>query len=117
MATVYCEVDVQYQIQDSTKTLSINAELFDGQGGAYAFFLNETFKAVNKKTNLGKGATIKGGVVTVSSTVKDKLEETNWTSIDITLYEGDTETKTYSYSKEAEKHLDTVQYIIKINLI
>ena len=116
MATVYVEVDEKYKISNHDAKISIDAKKYDGQGGAYSFFINENYLGSNKEKRVGIGKNLNDKTITISATIKDKLEETNWTSIKIFIKEDDDIKKEYEYSKEAEKHLDTVQYLIKIKI-
>lgn len=115
MASIFVDLDETYDIQDPTSTVSIQATIGDGQDGAYVVFLNSSFKGTNKKTNLGIGSAIKGMKTLVSVTITDELEETNWTSLTVTIFENNKSTAVLGpYKKQAPNHMDTIIYTLNI---
>lgn len=114
MAVTFVEIEDRYQAK--TKTLPIEASVIigDGQNGAYLIFLDQELKGNNSEAVLGNAADVKGKRTIVSATVVDTLEETNWTSLTVTIKEGENTTVFGPYSKEVAAHLDTVCFIIKI---
>ena len=116
MATIFVEADEKYKVSNDHAKISIDAKKYNPQGGAYSFFLDEDYLGSNKEKRIGIGKNLEDKTITISFTIKDKLEETNWTSIKVFIKEDDVIKKEYEYSKEAEKHLDTVQYLIKVKI-
>ena len=73
---------------------------------------------VNKSATIRKGNDCIDQWITVVSAIKDKLEETNWTSVTIFFQEdGEPITAFGPYKREVAKHLDTVIYTIKIKVL
>lgn len=114
MAVTYVEIEDKYQPKTTNKDIKVHAEIGDGQGGGYLIFLNQKFMGNSVEANLGKANDVNRKWIIISSTVIDKLDETNWTSLTIYITEGDNITVYGPYKKEVQKHLDTVCYIIKI---
>jgi hypothetical protein len=115
MASIFVDLDETYNIQDPTSTVSIQVTIGDGQDGAYVIFLNSSFKGTNQKTKLGTGAAIKGLKTLVSVTITDELEETNWTSFSVTIFENNKSTSVLGpYKKQAPSHMDTIVYTLNI---
>jgi hypothetical protein len=114
MAVTFVEIEDRYQ--PKTKTLPIEAQVVigDGQHGAYLIFLDQELKGNNDTAVLGNAAAVKDKRTVVSATVVDTLEETNWTSITVTIKEGENKTVYGPYSKEVAENMDTVCFIIKI---
>ncbi len=82
--------------------------------GSYAVFLGKVFIDANAPANMGKKADVSGQKATVSVTIVDELEETNWTSMTVIIREGNHEIAFGPYSEEVDEQNDTINYILKI---
>lgn len=117
MATTYFEAEDIYKLQSIDNTLSLSVTIGDGQGGGYIIFKDTKLIASNKKTSIRKLNDLVGKWLTFVVVIKDKLEETNWTSVTINLKETDNEVVSFGpYKREVQNHLDTVCYSIKIKI-
>jgi hypothetical protein len=115
MALVHFEAEDRYEVGANKSMITVFAEFGDGQpGGGYVVFLNQELKGVNEESRMGNPAQVKGKWMIVSATIIDKLEETNWTSLIVTVKQGNN-SRTYGpYSKQVPAHLDSVVFLIKI---
>jgi hypothetical protein len=114
MAITYVQIDDRYKPKTNTENIRVLVQIGDGQPGGYLIFLNQSLMGTNQEVSIGKAVDVLGKRILVSATVVDQLEETNWTSATVIIQEGAERTVYGPYSKEAEKHLDTICYIIKI---
>lgn len=118
MATTYYDAEDFLDINAGLFPLTISVQLGDGQGGGYLIFNGSHLIGINNEAVIGTIEDIQEWL-TVTATIKDKLEETNWTSITVTI-KANNRQQPYSfgpYKREAEKHLDTVGYTIKIKML
>lgn len=117
MATTYYEAEDFFKINATYFPLKITVHLGDGQGGGYLIFNGTNLVGINDAAVIDTIENISEWV-TVAATIKDKLEETNWTSITITLTTNKQQIHTFGpYKREVEKHLDTVGYTVKIKML
>ena len=114
MAVKHIDLADTYTPKTSDKDIIVIVEIGDGQNGAYAVFLGKKFISANSPANIGKKADVTGKKTTVSVTVIDTLKETNWTSMTVFVSEGDVITTYGPYKAEAEDHLDTIIYTLKL---
>lgn len=115
MAIINVELEDKYYPKTATENITVSAAFGNGQpGGGYVIFLDQKLKGVNNVASMGNAAQVSNKWTIVSATIIDKLDETNWTSVTITFTEGDSKTVYGPYSKQVPKHLDTVNYLIKI---
>lgn len=115
MAVKHIDLDDCYEPKSATKDITVEVAIGDGQSGSYAIFLGTDFLVANGPAKLGKKADLKGKKTTVSVTIVDELEETNWTSITVYVSEGkDNRTQFGPYKTQADNHLDTVIYTLKL---
>lgn len=115
MAVKHIDLEDCYVPKTSTKPVVVDVQIGDGQDGAYAVFLGTDFVGANAPVTLGKKADLKGKRTTVSVTIVDQLEETNWTSVTVHVTEGESNSQTFGpYKTQAENHLDTVIYTLKL---
>jgi hypothetical protein len=116
MAISYVEIEDRYFVQPSDKdNISVNVIIGNGQTGGYLIFLDKKFIAANKSANLKVANKLAGKKCLVSVTIKDLLDETNWTSVTVEVVNGD-KSKIYGpYSKEAAAHLDTICYSFSLH--
>lgn len=114
MAVKHIDLDDCYLPRTATKDVFLDVSIGDGQSGSYAIFLGNEFLITNGQANLGKKADLKGKKTTVSVTIIDELKETNWTSITVFVKEGENTSKFGPYKAQAENHLDTVIYTLKL---
>jgi hypothetical protein len=116
MATKLVELNDTYSPKTSDKDIIVDVKIGDGQDGSYAIFLGSEFIEVNAPANIGKKKNILGKKTTISVTIVDQLEETNMTSMTVFITEGLAKAKKYGpYKAEAEAHLDTVIYTLKLS--
>ncbi len=114
MAVTFVEIEDRYQPKTKTLPIEAHVTIGDGQNGAYLIFLDQQLKGNNDMAVLGNAAAVKGKRTIVSATVVDTMDETNWTSLTVTIKEGNNETVYGPYSKEVAENLDTVCFIVKI---
>ena len=112
MATTYFDAEDYCNINNASFPLTIAVKTGNGEGGGYLIFNDDKLIGPNTAAEI-KTIEKAGQWITVSATIKDKLEQTNWTSV--TVFVGE---HTYGpYKREVATHLDTVVYTIKIKLI
>lgn len=117
MATIYHDAQEKYTLKSAQNSLAITVQIGDGQGGGYFIFNDKELIGVNNKASIANGSDCIDKWITVVAAIKDKLTETNWTSVTINFQEGGKGTTTFGpYKREVEKHLDTVVYTIKIKV-
>lgn len=114
MAVKHVDLDDRYVPKTTDEDIIVDVKIGDGQEGSYAIFLGTDFIEANAPANLGKKADVSGKKTTVSVTIVDELKETNWTSMTVFVTEGSHLTKFGPYSVQAENHLDTVIYTLKL---
>ncbi|HUC82004.1 MAG TPA: hypothetical protein VMR70_13895 [Flavisolibacter sp.] len=115
MAVKHVDLDDCYVPKSSDKEIVVKVEIGDGQDGSYSVFLGTSFIVANAPARLGKKADIMGKSTIVSAIVVDVLQETNWTSMTVLVTEGSGKpTKFGPYKTQAETHLDTVIYTLKL---
>jgi len=114
MAVKHVDLADIYTPKTSTKNIIVDVQIGDGQSGAYTIFLGMKLLGANEPANLGKKANVIGKKTTISVTIIDTLEETNWTSMTVFVSEGDAITVYGPYKVEAEEHLDTIIYTLKL---
>lgn len=117
MATTYYDAEDFLHINAGHFPLTVSVQPGDGQGGGYLIFNGSQLVGINNKAIIGSIEDTQEWL-TVTATIKDKLGETNWTSITITLKANGQQIYTFGpYKREAEKHLDTVGYTIRIKML
>ena len=114
MAVINLELDVQYPPRTDDCEIIIEVLAGDGQLGAYSVYLETDLIDSNRPTSVGKKAQVLGKRSFVDATVRDTLEETNFTSILLTVSEGSYVTNFGPYSKECPVQFDTVNYSITL---
>lgn len=114
MAVKHVDLDDRYIPKTSDSEISVRVVIGDGQKGSYSIFLGKTLISVNKKGKLGTKAAIGTRNTIISATVVDTLKQTNWTSMTVFVEENGQTTKYGPYSVQAEKHLDTIIYSLKL---
>lgn len=115
MSTTYLEIEDKYTPSNDNNDIIVSVNIGDGQSGAYLVFLNQTLKGANAEANIGKRNDVIDKRTIISATVTDVLEETNWTSVTVTITQGANKKVYGPYSKQVAQNLDTVCYIIKIS--
>ena len=115
MAVKHVDLDDCYIPKTNDKEIVVDVEIGDGQAGSYSIFLGAEFIEANAPAKLGTKADIMGKKTTISVTIVDELQETNWTSMTVLLSEGAGKaTKFGPYKIQAENHLDTILYTLKL---
>lgn len=115
MAIINVEIEDKYFPKDINEPVSVFAEFGNGQpGGGYVVFLNQELKGFNGVVEIGSPKDLCDKWTIISATIVDKLGETNWTSISVSISQGNHKTNYGPYSKLVPKNLDTVCYLIKI---
>lgn len=87
----------------------------NGQSGTYLILLDDALLSVDQPATLGKKSDIIGKTTYVIAHVTDVLQETNWTSLSITLLEGDHETHFGPYNYQVQHQNDEVDFTIQIH--
>lgn len=114
MAITYVEIEDCYITKTANKPITVYAEIGDAQKGGYLIFLDQKLKGNNAPAVIGVASEVQEQWTIISATVIDVMDQTNWTSLTITITE-DSYKKVYGpYSKQVSNDLDTVCYIIKI---
>ena len=115
MAVKHIDLDDCYNVKTGDKEIVVKVDVGDGQKGSYLIFLGTKFISANAPGTLGKKADVVNKKTTISVTIVDTLKETNWTSMTVYVQEGSGQPKKYGpYSAEAEHHLDTIIYTLKL---
>jgi len=114
MAVKHVDLADLYIPKTSSKNIIVDVQIGDGQNGAYTVFLGMRLISANEPANLGKKANVSGKKTTVAATIIDTLQQTNWTSMTVLVSEGDVITTYGPYKVEAEDHLDTIIYTLKL---
>ncbi|MBS1616470.1 MAG: hypothetical protein JST06_10180 [Bacteroidetes bacterium] len=87
----------------------------NGQSGSYTILLGDQLLGVNQPARLGKKAALIGKTTHVIAQVTDVLQETNWVSLTISMWEGASETRFRPYNIEVPNQNDEVEFIIQIH--
>lgn len=114
MAVKHVDLDDCYIPKSSTHDIIVDVAIGDGQNGSYSIFLGRQLISANTSANIGKKANVAGKKTIVSVTIVDELKETNWTSITVYFSEGPEKTQYGPYKTQAENHLDTIIYSLKL---
>lgn len=117
MATTRYEADELLKVSTESFPLTVSVHIGNGQGGGYLIFKGTDLIGVNRKAVIANLDNV-GEWVFITVTIKDKLEETNWTSVTVFVEEHNSRSaiKLGPYSKELENHLDTIIYAIKLKM-
>jgi hypothetical protein len=114
MAVKHIDLDDCYNVRTANQEIVITVDIGDAQKGSFSIFLGTKFISANEPGRLGKRADVLNKKTTISVTIVDTLKQTNWTSMTVHVHE-DGESKKYGpYSAEAEHHLDTIIYTLKL---
>lgn len=117
MATTYYEAEDVFILKSKKSALELNVKTGDGQGGGYLIFKDTELIGSNKKVTLKNVTDLIDKWLTFVVVIKDKMEETNWTSVTVSIQEEGNELTLFGpYKREVQKHLDTVCYSIKIKI-
>ncbi len=114
MAVKFVKLKDDYNTKTKTKDIVVEVSIGDGQDGNYTVSLDKTLIEINAPANMGTREDVKGKTTIVSVKVNDTLEETNHTSMTVTITEGASTTVFGPYSQEVDKHLDSVIYTLKL---
>lgn len=117
MATQYEEKKETFLLQSEESKITIKVKIGNGQGGGFFIFRESERIAVNKSATIEKGGDCIDQTISIVAVIKDKLLETNWTSILVTFKEDDNKSVSFGpYKKEVNNDYDTIIYIIKIQV-
>ncbi|MEO6549039.1 MAG: hypothetical protein ABIN94_13615 [Ferruginibacter sp.] len=115
MAVKHVDLDDVYLPKTTNKDIIVDVIIGEGQDGAYVIFFDTDFISSNAPANIGKKADVVGKKTTVSVVIVDELEETNLTSMTVVITEGGNNTTEIGpFKAQAENHLDTVIYTLKL---
>lgn len=114
MAVSHVDLDDCYIPITSDQEIFVDVKIGDGQEGSYSIFLGKNLIKSNARANIGKRADVASKKTTVSVTIVDELKETNWTSMTVFFTEGLNETRFGPYKMQAQHHLDTIIYTLKL---
>jgi hypothetical protein len=116
MAIKIVELNDIYQTKGSTNDIKVDVTIGDGQEGSFSVFFDSKYVTPNPMANIGKRADVIGKETSIVVVIADELGQTNHTSMTVFVYEGNSSpTKFGPYSSEAENHLDTVIYNLKLD--
>jgi hypothetical protein len=105
----------RYQVRGTNNPVLVSIFIGNGQGGSYSIYKNDVFLAGNESANLGSADSCRNNTLRVSSTIQDKLSQTNWTSVTVVINE-DGETTSFTYSRELPQDNDIARYKITIEM-
>jgi hypothetical protein len=114
MAVSYIDLNGSYQPKTEDENIEVEVQIGNGQSGSYAIFLGKVLKGANKPAVLGKKADIVDKNTVITVTITDLLEETNWTSMTVTVTEGKHKTEFGPYEKQVPHSMDTAIYTLKL---
>ena len=114
MAVKHVDLDDCYIPKTSDHDMMVDVTIGDGQEGSYSIFLGKNLIKANGQANLGKKADVAGKKTTISVTIVDELRETNWTSMTVFVSEKEEISQFGPYKMQAENHLDTIIYTLKL---
>jgi len=115
MAVKHIDLDDCYTPASEDQDIVLSVEIGDGQEGSYSIFLGSKLVKSNAPARLGRKADLMGKNTIISATIVDELRETNWTSITVSIMEGGGPPIVFGpYKAQAEHHLDTVIYSLKL---
>jgi hypothetical protein len=114
MAVKNVHLDDCYIPKSQDQNITVEVTIGDGQSGSYSIFLGKTLVSVNEPAHLGTRADIQGTRTTIAVVIVDELKETNWTSISARFIEGGEVAEFGPYKTQAENHLDTIIYTLKV---
>jgi hypothetical protein len=116
MAVHYVDLDDTYDLRSSGV---LNLELIVGDGQPHysvSSFLNQERIGTEENIRIGTVAEVRNKKLMIVVVVQDRLQETNWTSFTATLKQGSNTATFGPYKKEAENHMDTIIYTLKISI-
>jgi hypothetical protein len=117
MAVQYVDLDALYNLDNNNDDVEVKVIVGDGQPNySINVFLDQSLLGSGPNINLGPASELRGKRLMIVVVVQDRLEVTNWTSFTAWIRQGRKETQYGPYSKEAENHMDTVIYTLKIQL-
>lgn len=117
MATTYYEAEDVFTLKSAENSIELNVKTGDGQGGGYLIFKDTELIASNKKVTIKEVDELINKWLTFVVVIKDKLEETNWTSVTVSIKEkGENPVLFGPFKREVQNHLDTVCYAVKIKV-
>lgn len=114
MAVKHVDLDDCYIPKTGNSDITVRVELGDGQSGSYSIFLGKRLVSANKNGNIGNKTNIGTANTIISAVVVDTLKETNWTSMTVFLDENGETSQFGPFRVQADKHLDTVIYSLKL---
>ena len=85
MATSYYKKQELYKLKTETADIIISAASGDGEGGSYVIFKGQKLLGANETINAGTADSCNGKIIKIIATIQDKLPQTNWTSITVTI--------------------------------
>ena len=114
MAIINVDIDAAYTPKTEDQDIKVSVMVGDGQKGAYVIFLGKELKGTNTEAILGTKADVVGKTTIVVTTIIDTLQETNWTSVTVTISEGNLIEKFGPYTRQVPQNFDMVIYTLKI---
>ncbi|MEK6781713.1 MAG: hypothetical protein AABY93_08400 [Bacteroidota bacterium] len=116
MAISYVDLDDVYPIANNNN-LNLEISVGDGQPNySISVFLDQERKGTSELIPLGTVDDVGGKKVMIVIVVQDRLTQTNWTSFTAKIKQGGAERIFGPYKKQAENHLDTIIYTLKIEI-
>jgi len=117
MAITYYEAEDVFKLKSSENPIDLEVKIGDGQGGGYLIFSDTKLISSNKKATIKKPSSLIDKWLNFVIVVKDKLKETNWTSVTVSIIEDGTTSVYGPFKREVAEHLDTVCYSVKIKIL
>jgi hypothetical protein len=115
MALFNVEKQEQYLPRTEDQDIICSVIIGNGQQGSYNICLDDKLKGLDRPATLGKKRDVQGRTTYVSAHVTDVLQETNWTSITVTMQEGGQQTVFGPYEFELPQQNDEVDYVIEFS--
>jgi len=113
MSVLNVNLEDSYQCKTSDQPITIKVDIGDGQTGDFSVFLGTDLM---DPPDLGVKDNVAGQKATVVITITGSLSETTWTSVTISIVEGDNTTSYGPYKKQLPQNYDTVVYTLQIHM-
>jgi len=119
MAIKQIELNEIYTCKTTNGDISIQVNIGNAsdETASYSIFLGTHFLVANSNLIIGNKASIGSQKATISVTIPDVLEETNFASITVLIQENGNITNLGPYSIELEQQFDTAIFVLKLSFV
>jgi hypothetical protein len=111
---ILVEIEDRYKPVTTDQDIQVSVKIGNAQEGASIILLEQTFLSATGSAIIGKASMVLRKRTIVSATVVDIRDQTNHTSVTVTVTEDGKEKHYGPYSKKVAKDKDTVCYLIEI---